>query len=158
MNKEKISVVISIYNVEKYSVRCLDSVIKQTYTNLEIILVDDGSTDMCGKIIDKYKKKDNRIKVIHKGNDGLYDARNKEMDIATGEYISFIDSYDFISEDMIEYLYRIVRENNSDISICNFKTFSNEKEIQIDDERVVNEVRNYTGNEMLQTLLNGNTS
>ena len=97
-----ISVIIPIYNVEKYLEKCIQSIINQTYRNLEIILVDDGSTDNSGEIADKYKKIDNRIKVIHKINGGLSDARNKECEIATGEYISFIDSDDYIDLNMYE--------------------------------------------------------
>ena len=97
-----ISVIIPIYNVEKYLEKCIQSIINQTYRNLEIILVDDGSTDSSGEIADKYKKLDNRVKVIHKINGGLSDARNKGCEIATGEYISFIDSDDYIDLNMYE--------------------------------------------------------
>ena len=85
MKKNKISVIVPIYNVENYLRRCVDSILKSTYENLEIILVDDGSTDECPTICDDYAKKDSRIKVIHKKNGGLSDARNKGLDIATGE-------------------------------------------------------------------------
>ena len=89
---KKISVIIPIYNVEKYLKRCIESIIKQTYSNLEIILVDDGSPDGCAKICDEYKNKDERIVVIHKKNGGLSDARNAGLKVATGEIISYIDS------------------------------------------------------------------
>ncbi len=95
-NAPLISVIIPVYNVEDYLERCLESILRQTYTHLEIILVDDGSTDGCPKICDDFQKKDSRIKVIHKENGGLSDARNKGLDIATGAYISFIDSDDWI--------------------------------------------------------------
>ena len=95
--QEKISVIVPIYNVEDYLHRCVDSIINQTYTNLEIILVDDGSPDNCLKICDEYAKKDSRIKVVHKKNGGLSDARNAGLEIATGEYIGFVDSDDYIS-------------------------------------------------------------
>ena len=88
---ELISVIVPIYNVEKYLHQCLKSIINQTYKNLEIILVDDGSPDNCPKICDEYSRKDKRIKVIHKENGGLSSARNAGLDVVTGEYISFID-------------------------------------------------------------------
>ena len=103
IEKEKISVIIPVYNVEKYLKRCLDSVINQTYKNLEVILVDDGSTDNSGKICDEYAEKDKRIIVIHKNNGGLSDARNKGLDICTGNYISFIDSDDWIEKNFYEF-------------------------------------------------------
>ena len=113
-----ISVVVPIYNVEKYLTKCIDSIINQTYKNLEIILVDDGSPDNCGKICDEYKKKDNRIKVIHKKNGGLSDARNEGIKIATGKYIGFIDSDDFVSKDMYKKLYDSIKKYDAEISVC----------------------------------------
>lgn len=110
-----ISIVVPIYNVEQYLQKCVDSLINQTYKNLEIILVDDGSPDNCPKICDEYAKQDSRIKVIHKENGGLSDARNSGMNIATGEYISFIDSDDWIKSEMIEDMYNRMIEDNSDL-------------------------------------------
>jgi glycosyltransferase involved in cell wall biosynthesis len=89
--EELVSVIVPIYKVEKYMHRCVDSIINQTYKKIEIILVDDGSPDSCGKICDEYAEKDNRIKVIHKENGGLSDARNAGIDIAKGNYLTFID-------------------------------------------------------------------
>ncbi|MBR3628728.1 MAG: glycosyltransferase [Elusimicrobia bacterium] len=114
----KISVIIPVYNVEKYLKECVDSVINQTYKNLEIILVDDGSTDDSGKMCDKYALEDKRIQVIHKENGGLSDARNKGIQKATGEYISFIDSDDTVELDIFEYLYNILKKFNCNLSIC----------------------------------------
>ena len=99
-----ISVIVPIYNVEKYLARCVDSIVNQTYKNLEIILVDDGSPDRCPQMCDDYAEKDSRIKVVHKKNGGLSDARNAGMAVATGEYISFIDSDDWIETSMFELL------------------------------------------------------
>lgn len=113
--KELISVIVPIYNVEKYLRKCVDSIINQTYKNLEIILVDDGSLDNCPKICDEYAKQDIRIKVIHKENGGLSDARNAGMKVARGEYISFIDSDDWIKPEMIEGMYNRMIEDNSDL-------------------------------------------
>lgn len=113
-----ITVIVPIYNVEKYLNRCVDSIINQTYTNLEIILVDDGSPDNCGKICDEYAKKDNRIKVIHKENGGLSDARNAGIKVADGKYIGFVDSDDWINPKMYEELYSTLLKYDADISCC----------------------------------------
>lgn len=113
-----ISVVIPVYNVEKYICRCLDSVLKQTYHNVEIILINDGSTDNSGNICKDYQKKDARITLIHQDNQGLSVARNAGIDIAKGEYITFIDSDDCIAEDYLEQLVGALEDNNADISIC----------------------------------------
>ena len=115
-----ISIIIPIYNVEHYLHRCVDSVIKQTYTNIEIILVDDGSPDNCPHICDEYASKDNRIIVIHKENGGLSDARNAGLESCTGEYVSFVDSDDWIHERYIEKLFQIIKKNNADIAISRF--------------------------------------
>ena len=99
-----ISIVVPVYNVEKYLERCVNSLINQTYEDIEILLIDDGSRDGSGQICDEYVKKDSRIKAFHKENGGLSDARNYGMERATGEYIAFIDSDDYIEPDMMEYL------------------------------------------------------
>lgn len=101
---EKISVIVPVYNVEKYIHKCVDSILNQTYQNIEVILVDDGSPDACGSICDEYAKNDSRVIVVHKENGGLSDARNAGLDIATGEYIAFVDSDDWIEPDAYEYL------------------------------------------------------
>lgn len=115
--KDLVSIIIPVYNVEKYLNRCIDSVIKQTYTNLEIILVDDESPDNCGKICDDYASRDKRIKVIHKKNGGISYARNEGLDNVTGKYIYFVDSDDYIFDYTIEYLYNLIIANNADIAI-----------------------------------------
>lgn len=117
---EKISVIMPVYNVEKFIKQSIESVIKQTYTNLEIIIVDDGSTDSSGKICDKYSKKDNRIKVIHKENGGLSSARNVGLDNATGKYVMFIDSDDFFENNSCEVLYNEIKSKNADYVIGNY--------------------------------------
>ncbi len=111
-----ISVIVPVYNVEKFLVKCVDSILAQTYTNLEIILVDDGSPDNCPAICDELAKKDNRIKVVHKENGGLSSARNAGLDIAKGEYIGFVDSDDFIAQDMYEYLYNLIEKHNVEVA------------------------------------------
>ncbi len=117
-NEPLISIIIPVYNVEKYIDRCLDSILNQSYKNLEIILIDDGSPDNCGKICDKYAIKDKRIKVIHKTNGGLSDARNKGIEVATGQYIGFVDSDDWIHKDMYKNLYNSITTYKADISCC----------------------------------------
>lgn len=112
-----ISVIVPVYNVEKYLERCVDSICKQTYKNLEIILVDDGSPDSCPKMCDEYARKDNRICVIHKENGGLGFARNSGLEIASGKYITFVDSDDWIHNEHIENLYKSISEDDSDLAI-----------------------------------------
>lgn len=124
---EKISVVVPIYNVEKYLPKCIESIISQTYKNLEIILVDDGSTDNSGKIIDEYAKKDSRILAIHKPNGGCSSARNYALDIATGSYIAFADSDDILNEREYEVLYNLIKKHDADISFCELQTISTEE-------------------------------
>ena len=116
----KISVIIPVYKVEEYLKRCVDSVIGQTLRDIEIILVDDGSPDNCPAICDEYAKKDDRVRVIHKKNGGLSDARNAGIDIAKGEFLGFVDSDDYIEADMYEYLYDLVKKENAEISMCEF--------------------------------------
>lgn len=123
-----ITVIVPVYNVEKYLIKCIDSIITQTYKDLEIILVNDGSTDNSGKICDKYKSKDKRIKVIHKDNGGLSDARNCGLKISNGEYIVFLDSDDWVDENYIKILYNLIKKYDSDMSICDFKKVYNEEE------------------------------
>lgn len=113
-----ISVIVPVYNAENYLKECLDSIIKQTYQNLEIILVDDGSLDKSGEICDEYAVVDNRIKVIHRENAGVSVARNTGIDRATGEFIAFVDSDDYLTETMFQKLYEKIGDN--DISICRF--------------------------------------
>ena len=117
---DKISVIVPIYNVEPYIRQSLDSIINQTYKNLEIILVDDGSLDNCGKICDEYALKDNRIKVLHIKNGGPAVARNAGLDIATGEFIGFIDPDDFFEPDMYETLYNAITKTNAGLVVCNW--------------------------------------
>lgn len=124
---ELISIIVPIYNVEKYLNRCIDSIINQTYKNLEIILVDDGSTDNSGKICDKYAEKDKRIKVIHKKNGGLSDARNSGIEVEKGKKISFIDSDDFVEKTFIENLYKWMKQYDVDISCCDSDIFFDDK-------------------------------
>lgn len=124
-----ISVIVPVYKVEKYLKRCVDSILTQTYTDLEVILVDDGSPDKCGELCDIYASEDSRVHVIHKSNGGLSDARNAGIKIAKGEYLTFVDSDDCIHKSMFEWLYKTLKENGCDIAIGGFQKFSEEKEI-----------------------------
>ena len=118
MDAAKISIIVPVYKVEPYLDKCVSSIVNQTYKNLEIILVDDGSPDNCPAMCDAWAEKDSRIRVIHKTNGGLSDARNAGMTVATGELMAFVDSDDWIAPDMYEYLYQRLTEDNSDIAAC----------------------------------------
>jgi glycosyltransferase involved in cell wall biosynthesis len=114
---ELISIIVPVYNVENYIDHCIETLIKQTYKKIEILIIDDGSTDSSGYICDEIKKQDNRIKVFHKQNGGLSDARNFGMERMMGKYILFVDSDDYLPCDAIEYLYQLLKKYNADISI-----------------------------------------
>ena len=114
----KISIIVPVYNIENYIERCIDSIIGQTYDNLEVILVDDGSTDKSGLVCDEYAQKDSRVKVIHKENGGLSSARNCGLDNAHGDFIMFVDGDDYISKSMCRILYSSIVENDSDMAVC----------------------------------------
>lgn len=117
-NNPLISVVVPVYKVEPYLEKCVESILAQTYSNLEIILVDDGSPDNCGKICDNFKQKDPRVCVIHKSNGGLSSARNAGIEIAHGEYIGFVDSDDTIEPYMYEKLYHAIERDNTELAVC----------------------------------------
>lgn len=148
-----ISVIIPVYNVEKYIKNCIDSVKNQTYYNIEIIIIDDGSPDNCGTICDKYAKEDSRIKVIHKKNEGVAVARNEGLKEAKGKFITFVDSDDMVKDDYIEYLYNILIKNDADIACCNFEyTYeqkTNYKKIEDEKEKIIV----YDNKEALENLL-----
>ena len=113
-----ISVIVPVYKVEEYLDECVRSIIEQTYQNLEIILVDDGSPDSCPKKCDKWAEKDRRIRVIHKSNGGLSSARNAGIDIASGDYLSFVDSDDFIEKDMLRTMLLAAMDNEAEVVCC----------------------------------------
>lgn len=131
MNNPLISVIVPIYNVECYLKTCIDSIVNQTYSNLEIILVDDGSPDKSPEICDEYAKNDSRVKVIHQENGGLAHARNVGIAKSSGEYLTFIDSDDYVSNDYVESLYKGIAELGADISLASFYPFTKENELAI---------------------------
>lgn len=139
-NTPLVSVVIPVYKAEKYLNGCVDSVIDQTYKNIEIILVDDGSPDNCGKICDEYAKKDNRIVVVHKENGGLPSARNAGMDKAKGEYICFVDSDDTVEDEYVRLLLESLLENGTDMSVCGRNSIYSENSTvkNVPKKRVIN--------------------
>lgn len=118
----EISIIVPVYNVENYIHKCIDSILAQTFTDFQLILVNDGSADRCGEICEDYAGKDNRVEVIHKENGGLSSARNAGLDAARGKYIGFVDSDDYIAADMYSFLHGNITETNADISICSFYT------------------------------------
>ena len=129
-----VTIIVPIYNVEKYLAECIDSLLNQTYINLEIILVDDGSTDNSGKICDDYLTKDSRIRVIHKNNEGLGYARNSGIEIASGDYITFIDSDDTAEKDLIENLVNGINKNDFDTCIGGYKRITDDGKIKFIEE------------------------
>lgn len=126
-NNELISVIVPVYNVEKYLKQCVNSIIKQTYTNIEIILIDDGSTDNSAHICDEFAQIDPRIKVFHKANGGLSSARNEGIKKSKGKYLTFIDSDDDISEDYVSYLYGLIKKYKVKLSICPYSVVNIKK-------------------------------
>ena len=126
---ELISVIVPVYNVEKYLERCMESLLAQSYEHLQIILIDDGSTDKSGEICDRYAKQDQRIEVIHKENGGLSSARNAGLDCVKGEYITFLDSDDVLYKDYICFLYEMLKKYKADLSICRYQRFVDIEEI-----------------------------
>ena len=133
---ELVTIVVPIYNVEKYLKKCIESILNQTYKNLEIILVDDGSTDKCGKICDEYSLKDSRIKIIHKKNGGLSEARNYGIENANGNYITFIDSDDYLDGEFIENILKIALETKADLVISGLKNvYEKQKDVCADNNK-----------------------
>ena len=118
MSNAKISIIVPVYNIEKYIEKSVESLVNQTYKNIEIILIDDGSTDSSPQICDKLKKEDTRIKVIHQPNKGVSAARNAGLDAACGDYIGFCDGDDIADKDMFEFLYNLAVSDNADIAMC----------------------------------------
>ena len=129
----KVSIIIPVYNVEKYITKTIESVINQTYSDIEVILIDDGSEDSSGSICDEYAKNDDRIKVFHQENLGVSQARNKGIDISTGDYILFIDSDDYVSNDYIEALINGAIKTNADVCCCGYTCITKEDRYEHND-------------------------
>lgn len=147
-----ISVIIPVFKVERFLVRCVNSVLNQTYNNLEIILVDDGSPDECPRICDRYMDIDTRIKVIHKPNGGQGSARNMALDIIKGKYVSFLDSDDMWDKDFIEFLYNKIVKYNADIAISNYR-HSDEQDNCIKTITAGTGTKIYSGDEAMRVAL-----
>lgn len=158
MSEPLISVIVPVYNVEKYIAACVDSILAQTYTNLEILLVDDGSTDSSGALCDEYARRDVRVRVIHQENGGLSDARNTGMQSAQGTYFAFVDSDDFIAGDYIAYLYGMIEKHHAQIAVCGYqKVYPGDENscygTQTDKHNSVNSEKVYHTEEGLHQLL-----
>lgn len=155
MEQEKISVIIPVYNVEEYLEKCLESVINQTYKNLEIIIVDDGASDICKQICEKYEQKDKRITVIHTPNQGIASARNTGIKNITGDFIGFVDSDDIVHKTMFEELYNCIKEKQADIAICQYEPFYAEKKI-IEKNEENEQIQEYQNEDGIKELLKDN--
>lgn len=151
--KELISIIVAVYNGENYLNQCIESIVNQTYKELEIIIVDDGSNDSSYNIIKKYGERDDRIKIIHQLNGGVSMARNAALDVAKGEYIAFIDQDDYISKEYIEYLHKLIIQNNADISLTpqvdKFTEKSGHSKTILNDD-----IELWSGNEAIIQMLN----
>lgn len=141
-----ISVIVPVYNVESYISICLESLINQTYQNLEIILIDDGSTDHSGIICDNYAANDSRIKVIHQKNGGAANAKNNGLKIATGRYLAFADSDDYVEKDAYEYMLNVLKREQADIIQCGYRDIYIDREVN----HVINEIEKFTAEEYLR--------
>ena len=128
MTSEKISIIVPVYNAENYLRRCIDSILEQTYTNFELLLINDGSTDGSAKILEEVKESDSRIRIVHKKNEGVSATRNLGLKLATGDYITFIDSDDFVDKLYLDVLYKSLTENDADIASGNFASFNEERQ------------------------------
>ncbi len=144
--KKTISIIIPVYNVDKYIEQCLDSIISQSYQKLEIILIDDGSTDQSGVICDKYARLDSRIKVIHQKNGGAASAKNVGLRIATGEYLAFVDSDDYLEQDVYQYMVSMLEKEKADVIQCCFKKVYKNSYIEYNkfaETKEYNDIREY---------------
>ena len=156
MLKEKVSVIVPIYNTESHLQRCLDSILSQTHDELEIILVDDGSTDQSAGICDSYATRDPRVIVVHKDNRGLSSARNTGIDLASSEYIQFVDSDDLIKPQMTEKLLALIRETDADIAHCDITRFRRPSDLYIHTAHAAassNAIQVFTGAEKFKLLV-----
>lgn len=148
-----ISVIVPVYKVEPYIHKCVDSILGQTFSDIQVILVDDGSPDTCGDICEEYAKKDERVQVVHKENGGLSDARNAGIPFAKGEYVIFLDSDDYVEKDMLEYLYTNIKKARADMATCGiYEVYKDRIEAQEEEEDFV-----CSGEEAFRCILRGHT-
>ncbi len=148
-----ISVIVPVYKVEPYIHKCVDSILGQTFSDIQVILVDDGSPDTCGDICEEYAKKDERVQVVHKENGGLSDARNAGIPYAKGEYVIFLDSDDYVEKDMLEYLYTNIKKAGADMATCGiYEVYKDRIEAQEEEEDFV-----CSGEEAFRCILRGHT-
>lgn len=152
MKKDLISVIVPMYNIEKYLPRCIESILNQTYKKIEIILVDDGSKDLCGSIADNYASRYENVKVIHKANGGLSDARNAGIEIANGEWLAFVDSDDMICENMYQVLHDEVIKNNALLAMVDYFSIDENDEIILTSEKGIENTRVLTTEMFLDYL------
>lgn len=151
-----ISVIVPVYKVEKYIHKCIDSILNQTFRDFELFLVDDGSPDHCGKICDEYAVKDDRVIVIHKENGGLSDARNVAIDRAKGDYLTFIDSDDYVALDYLESLYNALIQSDSDIAISNITTFAENGQYDNEFYKITDKIEVLEGKDIFSTIYRPN--
>lgn len=147
-----ISIIVPVYNLEDYLPKCVDSILAQSFTNFELILVNDGSTDRSGEICDAYASIDHRVKVIHQKNGGVASSRNTGLEVAQGEYIGFVDNDDYINETMLELLYKNAVDHSSDIVVCDFLSVNEGKRIESKNVDADYRVRHYNNIEALHQL------
>lgn len=152
----EVSIIVPVYNLEKYLPKCIDSILNQTFTNFELILVNDGSTDLSGEICEKYAKEDSRIKVLHKKNGGVASARNVGLEIAKGNYIGFVDNDDFINKYMFEKLYENAVHYSADIVVCDYLEVTDEQSCKPMQQDMNYKVEHYTNTEALNQLYTTN--
>lgn len=154
MTRPKISIILPIYKVEKYLKKCIDSILAQTFKDFELILVDDGSPDRCPEICDEYAKLDQRIRVIHKKNGGLSDARNAGLDIAQGDFVGFVDSDDYVSKQMLEVMYKNIVKYNADWVMGNYvRVDQNDCIIHDNNAYQIHAERCYSRDEFIEELV-----
>lgn len=157
MAKNLISIIVPVYNAEKYLSRCIESILNQTYKNIQLIIINDGSTDKSLEIIEKYAANDNRIVLVDKENTGVSDSRNRGLDIATGEYIGFVDADDYVESEMYEILYQEILSDEADICCCGYQQkFADYRyDIAIDEKLVLNGTEAIISQYLRQDIRNG---
>lgn len=150
----EISIIVPVYKVEKYLKRCVDSVLNQTFKDYECILVDDGSPDNCPEMCDEYEKTYDQIKVIHKNNGGLSDARNAGLKICTGEYVMFLDSDDWVHPQILEILFNVIKKSNAGFAVCkmiNSYEYADDFE-NFDFDKVIKNIETYSSEQILNNF------